>query len=60
VKFNDADLIGIPWRVTIGPRGLKAGTFELKGRRESEARDLPIADAAARIEELVREQRNAG
>ena len=35
-KFNDADLIGIPWRVTIGKRNLAAGKVELKNRRTSE------------------------
>ena len=35
VKFNDADLIGVPWRVTIGGRGLSAGVYELK-RRDSD------------------------
>jgi prolyl-tRNA synthetase len=57
VKFNDADLIGIPYRITIGPRGLKAGTVELKARREAEARELPIDGATAEIAEIVRAQR---
>lgn len=46
VKFNDADLIGIPWRVTVSPRALKAGGFEVKHRREeaSEARTIGLDD----------------
>tara|TARA_Y100001933_G_C18981895_1_gene557012 strand:+ start:271 stop:552 length:282 start_codon:yes stop_codon:yes gene_type:complete len=34
VKFKDADLIGIPVRVTIGPKTLEKGGAEVKGRRE--------------------------
>jgi prolyl-tRNA synthetase len=57
VKFNDADLIGVPWRITIGPRGLKAGTVELKARREADARELPIDGAAAEVAKIVRAER---
>ena len=38
VKFNDADLIGVPLRVTIGPKTLKEGSVEVKLRRETDAR----------------------
>ncbi len=44
VKFADADLIGIPWRVTISARSLKNGGVEVKRRRESEAKIVPIDD----------------
>ena len=47
VKFNDADLIGAPLRITLGPRGLRDGEVELKARSESEARNAPLADAAS-------------
>ena len=40
VKFADLELIGIPHRVVIGERGLDAGTFEYRGRRDAEAREL--------------------
>ena len=53
VKFKDADLIGLPLRVTIGPRGLKSGQVELKPRTASAATEVPIADAAARAAALV-------
>ncbi len=44
VKFNDADLIGLPWRVTLGERGLAQGTVEVK-RRDRPQRDVvPLAD----------------
>jgi prolyl-tRNA synthetase len=44
VMFADLELIGIPWRITIGERGLKEGVAELQGRREAEARKLPLAE----------------
>jgi prolyl-tRNA synthetase len=59
VKFNDADLIGIPYRVTIGPRGLKAGTVEVKARRDDEAAEIVIGEAAERIRTTVVEARRA-
>lgn len=40
VKFADLELIGIPHRIVIGERGLDAGTFEYRGRRDAEAREL--------------------
>jgi prolyl-tRNA synthetase len=42
VKFNDADLIGCPIRVTVGEKGLKAGMVELKPRKEKENRLVPL------------------
>ncbi len=47
VKFKDADLLGIPVRITVGSRGLKQGTVELKKRTESESQDVPADGAAA-------------
>ncbi|MBW2189885.1 MAG: proline--tRNA ligase [Deltaproteobacteria bacterium] len=47
VKFKDADLLGIPVRITIGSRGLKQGTVELKKRTDSESQDVPMDGAAA-------------
>ncbi|MCA9601725.1 MAG: hypothetical protein KC417_06870, partial [Myxococcales bacterium] len=57
VKFNDADLIGIPLRVTIGARGLKEGKLELKRRTEKDPSFLPLDTGAA---ELAREITSAG
>jgi prolyl-tRNA synthetase len=57
VKFKDADLIGIPLRVTIGGKGLAAGHFEVKPRTEPDPKKaelLPIADAAANIAARVK------
>lgn len=50
VMFADADLIGIPHRITVGERGLDKGVFEYKHRRDAEARDIPsTADAVLEI-----------
>jgi prolyl-tRNA synthetase len=54
VKFKDADLIGIPLRITIGGRGIKEGIVELKWRDQKEVSKIPLADAEARIAEAVR------
>jgi prolyl-tRNA synthetase len=58
VKFNDADLVGFPYRVTIGPKGLAAGIVELVRRKNGEKRDLPLARAAETIVEAVLDERN--
>jgi prolyl-tRNA synthetase len=42
VKFKDADLIGIPWRVTVGARGLAQGGVEVKRRDSSERHLIPL------------------
>ncbi len=49
VKFADADLIGIPHRITVGDRALKEGNVEYRYRTDSEATSMPLADAYARI-----------
>ena len=43
------DLIGLPWRITVGPRGLAAGKVELTARRTGESEELSPADAVARV-----------
>jgi prolyl-tRNA synthetase len=53
VKFNDADLIGIPVRVTIGNKALKDGKVEIKPRTAPDPELVPVADAPARIAELL-------
>ena len=49
VKLGSMDLIGLPWQLILGPRGLAAGTVELKNRRTGEKTELTIADALARL-----------
>jgi prolyl-tRNA synthetase len=48
-KFATNDLIGIPWQVIIGPRGLKEGVAEVKNRRTGERSNLPLADIVSRF-----------
>lgn len=47
VKFNDADLIGIPWRVTVGARSLAQGNVEVKRRSEKDRQQVPLAELVA-------------
>ena len=49
VKFNDADLIGCPLRITVGERGLQNGMVELKSRQAAENRLVPLVSV---VEEL--------
>jgi len=53
VKFKDADLIGIPLRVTIGGRGLKEGIVEMKWRTSKEMQKVPVAEIEARVQEGI-------
>ncbi len=48
-KFATADLIGIPWQVMVGPRGLAEGKVELKRRATGERTLVPLADAVAAL-----------
>ncbi|MCS6930747.1 MAG: proline--tRNA ligase [Acetobacteraceae bacterium] len=50
-KFADADLMGHPWQVIVGPRGAAAGRVELKRRRGGERAEVSPEDAIARIRE---------
>ncbi|HEV8536469.1 MAG TPA: proline--tRNA ligase [Candidatus Limnocylindria bacterium] len=54
VKFADADLIGIPLRVTVSKRSLKEGAAELKPRSSSDAELVPFDQAAEKIAGIVR------
>ena len=49
VKFADADLMGHPWQVVVGPRGAASGRVELKRRRTGERLELSLEDAIARV-----------
>lgn len=49
VKFKDADLIGIPLRVTVGERNLKQGLVEIKERRSGEVKLVKAGEAAEKI-----------
>jgi prolyl-tRNA synthetase len=54
VKFNDADLLGMRWRLTVSPRTLERGAVELKSRTEKEFESVPLAEAVARTVASVR------
>jgi len=53
VKFKDADLIGIPLRLTIGAKGLKEGLVELKRRNAKEVVKVPVAELDQRVRAAV-------
>lgn len=53
VKFNDADLIGCPVRITVGARGLENGTVEIKQRKDEDKCDVSIGDVVSHVKGLV-------
>jgi prolyl-tRNA synthetase len=53
VKFNDADLIGYPVQVTVGKRGLRDSTVDLKLRSTGERSSSPLAEAVAAASALL-------
>ncbi len=56
VKFKDADLLGIPLRITVGGRGLKEGVVEMRWRGAAETLKVPLNESEARVEAAVRER----
>jgi prolyl-tRNA synthetase len=56
-KFATADLIGVPYQLILGPRGLKEGQAEVKHRKTGERETLPIDSAVARLKGLIEPQR---
>jgi prolyl-tRNA synthetase len=55
VKFNDADLLGIPIRVTISPRTLETNSTEIKKRSEKKSELVPLEGIVARLKELIKD-----
>jgi prolyl-tRNA synthetase len=53
VKFKDADLVGIPLRVTIGAKSLERGCIELRWRRDGKTEEIPVADSAEKLHTLL-------
>ena len=51
-KFATMDLIGLPWRITVGPRGLAAGKVELTSRRSGESEEMTAEAAVAKITQI--------
>jgi prolyl-tRNA synthetase len=56
VKFKDADLIGIPLRITVGGRGIKEGVVEMKWRGAKEVVKIPLDESEATVAQAVREK----
>ncbi|HEY0712965.1 MAG TPA: proline--tRNA ligase [Polyangia bacterium] len=57
VKFKDADLIGIPYRIAVGKKGAAEGIVEIKPRRSSEVVKVKIEDAVAYLRERIEAER---
>ena len=53
-RFKDADLLGIPLRITVGGRGIKEGVVELKWRGTAETLKIALNESEARVEAAVR------
>ncbi|ARE84823.1 prolyl-tRNA synthetase [Roseovarius sp. TM1035] len=51
-KFATMDLIGLPWRITVGPRGLKNGVVELTSRRTGISEELPPEQAVEKLAQI--------
>lgn len=54
--FADWELIGVPYRVVIGERGLKEGQLEFQARTDAEASVIPVGDVAKKVIDLVKAQ----
>tara|TARA_Y100001954_G_scaffold231356_1_gene280539 strand:+ start:3958 stop:5271 length:1314 start_codon:yes stop_codon:yes gene_type:complete len=48
-KFADMDLIGVPWQIVVGPRGIKNGVVEFKNRASGEREEISAESALARL-----------
>jgi prolyl-tRNA synthetase len=57
VKFADAELIGIPYRVTVGPKGLASGMVEITRRRDGVTQSVPVDQAVATVAKAVLAER---
>ncbi len=53
VKFNDADLLGLPVRLVVSPRNLRQGSVEVKGRGDSDAALVEMDDVVDRVREIL-------
>jgi prolyl-tRNA synthetase len=57
VKFKDAELVGIPYRLTVGPKGLREGKVDLVRRSDGRSQALDLSKAAEAASEAVLEER---
>jgi prolyl-tRNA synthetase family II len=53
VKFNDAELIGVPVRITVGPRGIESGIAEISERSTGVSSEVALADVVAAVKDLL-------
>ncbi len=53
IKFNDADLIGIPLRVVVSPRTLQSNSVEVKWRREKQSQIMPLEGLVAALQAML-------
>jgi len=56
-KFATMDLIGLPWRITVGPRGLAKGVVELTSRKTGESVEMTPEEAVAKLVEIYAKHR---
>jgi len=57
VKFADTELVGIPWRITVGPKGVEAGMAELTQRRSGETVEVALDEVVAQVAAAVEAER---
>ncbi len=53
VKFADTELTGIPWRITVGPKGVEAGVVELTARSDGETVEVPLTEVVERVSATI-------
>ncbi len=53
IKFKDADLVGIPIRVTVGKNAVKDNKIDVKRRKTGEVQEIPVENAAAAIKDII-------
>jgi prolyl-tRNA synthetase len=58
-KFKDADLLGMPLRITVGERGLAEGVVEVRDRKTGQVEKVPVAEAASAVASRVEAELNA-
>jgi len=58
VKFKDADLIGCPYRITVGLRGIKEGIIELKKRNQKNIIKIPVDSCLEKLVKIIEEDKN--
>jgi prolyl-tRNA synthetase len=60
VKFSNMDLIGLPWQLIVGPKGLKGGTVELKRRATGERQELSLESVLSKLTEHHHAEQRGG